>query len=267
MTHDVDVHDLLALAVGMAEQASDLLVAALERDDLGVEHKSTATDLVTEVDRAVEVAIVDRIRRSRPHDGILGEEGTDDEGTSGIRWIIDPIDGTTNFLYGHPGFAVSIAAERDGSPLLGVVAVPLHLDVFTAVAGEGAERNGTPIRVSGCSDPSRALVATGFGYEPERRRRQAEVVARIVGDVRDIRRVGAASVDLCSTACGRVDAYYELGIQPWDWAAGALVAREAGARVADLTGGPLGGGVVLAAPEALWDPLAELLVAADAPEV
>lgn len=264
MTDAANPHDLLALAVGMAERASDLLVAALERDDLGVEAKSTATDLVTEVDRAVEAVITEQLRRSRPHDGILGEEGTNDDGTSGIRWIVDPIDGTTNFFYGHPGFSVSIAAERDGEPLLGVVAVPLHLDVFTAVAGEGAERNGTPVRVSDRTELSQALVATGFAYEPVRRTRQAEAMSRIVGRVRDVRRVGAASVDLCSVACGRVDAYYERGLQPWDWAAGALVAREAGARVADLEGGELGTGVVVAAPDALWGPLAELLVEAGA---
>lgn len=254
-----DPQDLLAFAVGMAEQASDLLLDGLDRDDLAVDAKSSPTDLVTEVDRAAEQLIVGQIRRSRPHDGILGEEGTDEAGTSGVRWVIDPIDGTTNYFYGFPGFAVSIGAERDGEMLVGVVAAPLTLDVFTAVAGAGAWRNGEPIAATDRDELAHALVGTGFGYDPDHRRRQIATVAEIIGEVRDIRRMGSAALDLCSVGAGRLDAYYERGLQPWDWAAGALVAREAGARVEDLDGGPLGSGAVLAAPTALWEPLAELL--------
>ena len=173
--------------------------------------------------------------------------------------MIDPIDGTTNFVYGHPGFSVSIAAEVDGEPAVGVVAVPLHQDVFTAVRGRGAHRNGVPVRASAATDLSRALVATGFAYDPDRRRRQAAVVEGLIGDIRDVRRVGAASVDLCSVACGRVDAYYERGLSPWDWAAGALIAREAGARVDDVGGGDGASDLLLAAPEPLWEPLADRL--------
>ena len=259
-----ELDDLLALAVGLAERTSDLLLDGLHRDDLAVDTKSSATDLVTELDRAAEELIVDGLRRSRPHDGILGEEGARRDGTSGVRWVIDPIDGTTNFVYGHPGFAVSIAAEVDGEPAVGVVAVPLHQDVFTAVRGGGAHRNGVPIRPAATTDLAQALVATGFSYDRDRRRQQAAVVQALIGDIRDVRRVGAASVDLCSVACGRVDAYYERGLQPWDWAAGALIAREAGARVGDLHGAPGHPDVLLAAPEALWEPLAERLRALDA---
>lgn len=259
-TTDPDLHDLLALAVGLAERTSDLLLAGLTRDDLGVATKSSATDLVTELDRAAEALIVDGIRRSRPHDAVLGEEGADRAGTSGVRWVIDPIDGTTNYVYGHPGFSVSIAVEVDGDPAVGVVAVPLHQDVFTAVRGGGAHRNGVPVHPTATTELSQALVATGFSYDPDRRRRQAAVVEGLIGDIRDVRRVGAASVDLCSVACGRVDAYWERGLAPWDWAAGALIAAEAGARVGDLGGGDGHEAVLLAAPEALWEPLAERLV-------
>lgn len=264
MPRAVELDDLLALAVGLAERTSDLLLDGLARDDLAVATKSSATDLVTEVDRAAEALIVDGLRRSRPHDAIVGEEGADEEGTSGVRWVIDPIDGTTNFVYGHPGFSVSIAAEVDGEPAVGVVAVPLHQDVFTAVRGGGAHRNGVAIRPAGTVELSQALVATGFSYDPGRRQRQARVVEGLIGDIRDVRRVGAASVDLCSVACGRVDAYYERGLAPWDWAAGALIAAEAGARVGDVGGGDGHPDLLLAAPAALWDPLAERLLRLDA---
>jgi len=265
MANDLD--DLLALAVGVAEHAADILLQGLHRTDLVIETKSSGTDMVSEIDRAAEAMIVERLLGSRPHDGVLGEEGADHTGTSGVRWIIDPIDGTTNYLYGIPGFSVSIGAEIDGVPAIGAVAVPLHHDLFTATAGGGAFRNGAPIHASVETDLARALLATGFAYDPDRRRRQADVLARVIEHVRDIRRVGAASVDLCSVACGRVDAYYEKGLQPWDFAAGALIATEAGARVGDLDGGPTSPAFTLAAPAALWSPLAELLTslgAADA---
>ena len=172
-----DLSDLLALAEDLARRAAEL---QLERLDSGfrVGTKSTATDMVTAVDREVETLLVDGIRAARPDDAILGEEGADVEGTSGYRWVVDPIDGTTNYLYGHPGFAVSIACERDGKAIVGVVHDPLHRDVFAAARGGGATRNGEPIRCSQETDLSKALVATGFGYDPARRREQGEVVAR-----------------------------------------------------------------------------------------
>jgi myo-inositol-1(or 4)-monophosphatase len=261
---EVPLDDLLALARAVADRAADLLVDGLSRARSVVATKISSTDLVTEVDRAAERLIVDAILRSRPDDAIVGEEGTDRPGTSGVRWIIDPIDGTTNYLYGHAGFAVSIAAAVGDRSVVGVVVDPLHGDEFAARLGGGATRNGRPISASTEDRLGHALVATGFGYDPARRRHQAEVLAHVLPAVRDLRRVGAASVDLCSVACGRVDAYYERGLQPWDHAAGALVASEAGARVGDLVGGPASGELTLAAAPALFEPLRALLAAAGA---
>lgn len=256
--------ELLAIAESIAAEAATLIVEGLGRARTLVDTKTTGTDMVTEMDRASEALVLGRLLDARPSDAVLGEEGTDRIGTTGVRWIVDPIDGTTNYLYGHAGFAVSIAAEIDGEVSVGVVHDPLHGDVFTAVRGSGAWRNGMPIRVSTETELSRALVATGFSYEPERRRRQANVLQQVLPIVRDIRRMGAASVDLCSVACGRVDAYYERGLQPWDHAAGALVAAEAGAIVGNLDGGPAEFDFCLAAPPALFEPLRAALVAADA---
>ncbi len=257
-------HEALAdLAIAMAERAATALVAGLgERRTLDT--KSSATDVVTDMDRAAERIITEGLLDARPHDGILGEEGTDRAGTSGVRWIVDPLDGTTNYLYGHAGFAVSIAAEQDGQVVAGAVVDPLHGDAFRAVRGGGATRNGHPVRCSTVTDPAVALVATGFSYEPERRARQAAVLTEVLPRIRDIRRVGAAAVDLCSVACRRVDAFWEKGLAPWDHAAGALIAAEAGARVGDLDGGPPSTAFTLAAPPALFEPLAALLRGAGA---
>jgi myo-inositol-1(or 4)-monophosphatase len=178
--------------------------------------------------------------------------------------LIDPIDGTTNYLYGFPGFAVSIAAELHGAVVAGVVHDPLHRDVFQAAKDSGATRNGEPIHVSTKHDLSTALIGTGFSYEPLRRLRQANVLVQVLPHVRDIRRLGAASVDLCSVACGRLDAYYERGLGPWDLAAGVLIAREAGATVGDLAGGPPSGEFTLAAPSDVFEPLRALLDTAGA---
>ena len=255
---------LLELATSTAAEAATLIVEGLTRARTMIETKTSGTDMVTEMDRASEALILGRLDQARPNDAVLGEEGTDRTGTTGVRWIVDPIDGTTNYLYGHAGFAVSIAAEVDGVIMVGVVHDPLHGDVFTALRGAGALRNGIPIAVSGETDLSRALVATGFSYEPDRRQRQAAVLGQIIGSVRDIRRMGAASVDLCSVACGRVDAYYERGLQPWDHAAGALIATEAGALVGNLDGGAPEFDFCLAAPPAIFEPLRQLLLNADA---
>jgi len=275
---------LLALATEVADEAAALVVSLRARGGLAVATKSSPTDMVTEVDRAAEALIRERLLAARPHDTVLGEEyGLGEEaglggdptttgapdpadagGASGVRWVVDPIDGTTNFLYGHPGFAVSIAAELGGRTVAGVVRVPLPDETFTATLGGGARRDGEPIASSSVDVPSQALVATGFSYDPARRRRQAAVLTSVLGDLRDVRRMGAASVDLCSVACGRVDGYWERGLQPWDHAAGALIASEAGARVADLGGGPVGAGCLLAANPALWESLAILLDAAGA---
>ena len=190
--------------------------------------KSTVTDLVTEVDCWAEERIVARILDARPDDAVLAEEGAGVAGTSGVRWLVDPIDGTTNFVYGHPGFSVSIGVEVDNRPVAGVVVDPLLGDEFCAAHGQGATRNGRPVRVSSVSDPAAALVATGFAYDSERRRLQAEALVTILPRVRDVRRVGGAALDLASVSCGRVDAYFEWGLSPWDCSAGSVLVTEAG---------------------------------------
>ena len=254
-----DLDELLALAIALASDAAALLIDGLERARVEVSTKSTPTDMVTEMDRASESLIVAGIRAERTHDSIVGEEGAHVIGTSGVRWLIDPLDGTTNYLYAHPGFAVSIAAELDEDVVVGVVHDVSHGDVYAAARGRGATRNGTPIHASTATDLQRALVGTGFSYEPARRERQAQVLVRVLPRVRDIRRMGAAAVDLCSVACGRLDAYYERGLGPWDLAAGVLVAEEAGAQVGDLRGGRASGEFVLAASRELFEPIRALL--------
>ncbi len=255
--------ELLDLAVGAGSAAAELLLGALHVTRATVSTKSTSTDMVTEMDHASEALVRERLLGARPQDGFLGEEGGESAGTSGIRWVVDPLDGTTNYLYGFAGFNVAIAAEDEHGPLVGVVVDPLQGDVFTAVRGGGAKRTGAPVTCSakGAGDLATALCATGFAYDPERRRRQAGVLAGVLPRVRDIRRMGAAAVDLCSVACGRVDAYWEKGLGPWDLAAGSLIAAEAGARV----GGDAELGFTLAAPPGLFGPLHDLLVEAGAP--
>jgi len=251
------------LAVSVATAAAKRVATRAGAVDLRITAKSTATDPVTEVDREVEAMIVAALLAARPDDGVLGEEGSDRAGSSGVRWVIDPIDGTVNFVYGIPGCNVSVAAEVDGRIVAGAVVDPLHGDVFAAARDLGATRNGAAIRCSTVADPAVALVGTGFGYAPERRRRQAEVLTRVIPHVRDIRRVGAAAVDLCWVACGRLDGYWERGLQAWDWAAGGLVAEEAGATVAAVGGLALPAGLpeacVVAAGPALFGPLCALV--------
>ena len=200
--------------------------------------KSSATDVVTEYDEAAERHVVDAIRRLRPGDGIVGEEGTNHIGDTGYAWYIDPIDGTTNFVYDQPAWSCSVAVARDGEMIAGAVYVPPLDEMFSAADGQGATRDGRAITASAQTDLGLSLVGTGFGYRPERRREQAAIVANIIGDVRDIRRLGSAAVDLCMVACGRLDVYYERGLNSWDAAAGELIAREAGAITSDFDGGP-----------------------------
>jgi myo-inositol-1(or 4)-monophosphatase len=262
------VADLLPTLVDLANRvatvAADHLRREMTRVDLRIDSKATTTDLVTDVDRAGEALVVELLLAERPDDGILGEEGTSIVGRSGIEWIIDPLDGTTNFVYGHPGFSVSIAAAVDGRLVVGVVADPVHDHRFSAWSGGGAWCNDMPVRCSSRTDLSLALVATGFAYDPAERARQAHVLTSVLPRVRDIRRMGGAAVDLCSVASGRVDAYYERGLQAWDLAAGTVIAREAGATVADLDGGPPSAECCIAAPPALFEPLVALLRAAGA---
>ena len=267
MTTPIDLDELLDLAVAMARRAGGLL--AERQDDVRTEvsTKSTGTDMVTEMDRASERLIVDGLLASRPHDGVLGEEGADHAGTSGVRWVIDPLDGTTNYLYGFPGFNVSIAAEVDGQPVVGVVFDVVREELFAAARGRGATRDGQAIRASNAHVLAQALVGTGFSYDAQRRRRQAEVLVEVLPVVRDIRRQGAAALDLCSVACGRLDAYWETGLAPWDLAAGGLIAQEAGAVVVDWTGGPARVGSVVCAAPGIAAALHDTLLTAGAPDV
>ena len=242
---------LLSLAVAAAREAADLVARGREGAGDRVATKSSPVDVVTAVDAASEALLVDRLLGARPDDGVLGEEGAAREGSSGVRWVLDPIDGTVNFLYDVPAYAVSIAAEVDGVVRAGVVLNVATGELFTATSGGGAwlATPGRPERrlaVSGPPSLEQTLVATGFGYRAEQRRAQGEVVARLLPRVRDIRRSGSAALDLCAVAAGRVDAYYELGLNPWDHAAGALVAAEAGAVVAGSPGTPPGQPMIIA---------------------
>ena len=263
-TGGADPAALADLACRAATEAGWLLADGLARARTLVRAKASATDMVTEMDHASERLIERTLLAERPDDGFAGEEGTARAGTSGVRWVVDPLDGTPNYLYGFPGFAVSVAAEVSGVVVAGAVVDPLHGDTFVAAQGAGATRNGTPIQVSGEDRLAHALVATGFSYDPQRRARQARVLTEVLGRVRDIRRMGAAALDLCSVACGRVDAFYERGLQPWDYAAGALVAAEAGARVGDLDGGPVSSAFALAATPGVFEALRDLLARAGA---
>ncbi len=225
--------------------------------------KSTATDVVTEFDRQSERYIVDRLRSERPDDGLIGEEGSAHQGTTGVGWLIDPIDGTTNFLYDLPGWAVSVAAiDGDGS-LAGAVYVPRTDELFAAARGHGATVNGRTLCCSDAVHLATSLVATGFGYDSDRRRRQGTRLALMLPHVRDVRRLGAASVDLCYVAAGRLDGYYEEGLGPWDFAAGELIAREAGCRSGDFADGPPTSRQLLVAAPGVFDELRSLLAATD----
>ncbi|RKE21560.1 inositol monophosphatase family protein [Streptomyces sp. TLI_171] len=254
MTDDL-LQDLLATAVEAATRAGELL-----RDgrpaDLGVAAtKSSPVDVVTEMDLASEKLVLELISARRPDDGYLGEEGADRPGTSGVRWVVDPLDGTVNYLYGLPSWAVSVAAELDGEAVVGVVCVPARGELFQAVRGGGAYLDGRRIAVRPAPAWGQALVATGFGYLRERRVHQAEVLHALMGEVRDIRRAGAAAVDLCDLAAGRFDGYFERGLAPWDRAAGLLIAREAGALTGSRPGLPADGELTVAAPPGVFEPL------------
>jgi myo-inositol-1(or 4)-monophosphatase len=230
MTHQ----QLLDVAVEAAHRAADLLLESFHQEATGVETKMSSTDLVSDADRDSERLLKDLVRAARPDDGYLGEEGARAESRSGITWIIDPLDGTVNYLYRRPEWAVSVAAADVEGSLVGVVFDPNREELFTATRDGGAFLNGEPIGVSQQTDLAQALVGTGFSYEVEVRAVQADVLARVLPLVRDIRRPGCAALDLCSLACGRYDGYYEAHMWAWDRAAGELIAREAGAVVTDL---------------------------------
>ena len=261
---DSELDALLELAQSLAIEAGELVQSMRSSVDLDGDTKSSTVDVVTAADRAAEALIVDRLGSERPDDGILGEEGTGTTGTTGRRWIIDPIDGTTNYIYGVPSYGVSVAVEIGGELMVGVVYEPVFDRCYAARSGGSATKNGVVIHAN--SDPSveTALVATGFGYIAERRRGQAEVLVELLPQVRDIRRFGSAALDLCYLAEGMVDAYYERGLNRWDLAAGTVIARAAGARVADLNGLEPSEDFTLGANPALFERLQTILTAAQA---
>jgi myo-inositol-1(or 4)-monophosphatase len=226
--------------------------------------------MVSDADRAAEAAIVELLRAERPDDGLLGEEGSSTPGTSGRRWVIDPLDGTTNFLYGLPQWAVSVAVEDGHGALTGVVFDPVRDELFSAERGGGCtlwryapQKSNTsrePLRIRDTATLSRSLIATGFGYDPAWRAEQAAAAAHVLPRVRDIRRAGAAALDLAWLAAGRLDGYWERGLKPWDWAAGRLLVTEAGGAVAELEGERHG---LVAAGPALLPSLVELVTEAE----
>ena len=267
---DANPGELLQIAREAATAAGRLL-ASWRRDGRPdvVEVKSSPTDVVTEMDRKSEALITEHIMALRPGDAVLGEEGGQTGGghgpptTAAVRWVVDPLDGTVNYLYGLLDWSVSIAAEVNGIVVAGVVEVPRHGETFTATAGGGAwlhhDGDARPLRCNTGVALGQALVGTGFGYAADRRRAQGEVVAALLPHVRDIRRGGSAAVDLCSVAAGRLDGFYERGLNYWDYAAGGLIAREAGALVGGLGGRAESPSMTVAAGPGLYRQLGTLL--------
>lgn len=240
---------LLELAAGLARSAGTAALHARRTTVVTAETKSSPTDMVTRHDRECERIITEGLVSARPHDAIVGEEGACRTGTSGIEWHIDPIDGTTNFFFDLPTWAVSVGARDAEGPLLGAVYVPVLDEMFTARRGNGAHLNGQPIAPRGATTLGDTLLATGFSYDPAERSAHGELIGRIVGRVRDIRRLGAASVDMCFVACGRIDAYAEGGLHSWDVMAAQVIASEAGCTVTDFAGrSPVEREAVVAAP-------------------
>ncbi|MEJ2578874.1 MAG: inositol monophosphatase family protein [Kineosporiaceae bacterium] len=264
------VAELMALAERAARKAG-ALIRDERPESWQVQTKSSPTDVVTQMDHAAEDLLNDVLLGARPEDGLLGEEGGLQPGTSGLTWVVDPIDGTVNYLYGQPGYAVSVAVAvgdplRPGhwTPVAGCVHSPGLGTTWTAGVGLGAFHEGRRLQLGAGPELSAALVGTGFGYRAERRRQQARVLAGLLPLIRDVRRIGSAAIDLCLVADGRLDAYYERGLHPWDVAAGMLVVREAGGQVLGLNGVPPSEHLLLAAPPALAETLRERLQALDA---
>ncbi|WAB84222.1 inositol monophosphatase family protein [Microcella daejeonensis] len=237
-----DPLELLEIARSIALEAGAMIVEARRGGVEVADRKSSPVDVVTQVDRDSEQLIRTRLAEARSDDGFFGEEGARDPSASGVTWVVDPIDGTVNFLYGIPHYAVSIAAvEGEADPqtwraLAAVVLNPVTGELFSATEGGGARLGDAPISIRPAAPLSQSLIATGFAYAEATRAEQGAAIARLLPRVRDVRRMGTASLDLCAVACGRVDAYFERTLSPWDHAAGALIAHEAGAVVTGLDG-------------------------------
>ena len=246
---------LRELAEAVAREAGHQLRDAFAGPGVNVVAKSSPTDLVSEADHAAERLIRTRLAEARPGDGVLGEEGGSLEGTTGLRWVVDPLDGTVNFLFGIPQWAVSVAVEDGDGTLAGVVYDPMRDELWSVERDGDPMLDGRAIRGSTREDLATAMVATGFGYDAEVRRLQAEIVARLLPQVRDIRRLGSAALDLAWTAAGRYDAFYERGLNAWDLAAGELLCRRAGLSVARLEPAPPAADGVVVAPPALLEAL------------
>jgi myo-inositol-1(or 4)-monophosphatase len=258
----VALTDLQDVAVRVASEAAELARTTRAAAIRDVHTKSSETDPVTAGDRASERLVRFRLAELRPGEPVLGEEEGGARGRGGLCWVVDPIDGTVNYLYGYPWYAVSLAAQVDGESVAGAVVEPASGRCWSAARGQGAALDGVPLRASRTSRLDLALVATGFAYRPERRRRQATGVVTLVQKVRDIRRAGSAALDLCSVAAGWVDGYFEHGLSRWDWAAGALIAAEAGARVRvpGMAGDRFGEDLLMAVAPGVADALEDALV-------
>ena len=255
---NVDPAELLDLAVTAARAAGEIHRRHVG-ERLDAETKSSPTDPATIVDTESEAVLLDRLLGARPDDAVLGEEGGSRDGTSGVRWILDPLDGTVNYLYGLRASSVSVAAEVDGVVVAGAVLDPAHDECFTASLGGGAHVDGRPLAPERPTELAACLVGTGFSYSAAVRAEQATVLSRVLPAVRDIRRFGSAALDLCWAAAGRLDAYYERRLNEWDRAAGALIAREAGLVVVGADGGDPDD-LTLAAPPPVVEPLRALVV-------
>ena len=224
----------LALATKAAREAGALLLEMRRSPATGIRSKSSATDLVSEADERAERAIVSTIRKRRPDDALVAEEGSSARGSSGVSWYVDPLDGTINYLYGIPHWSVSICCADASGPLAGVVFDPLRDELFSAGRGGGAHLGVRRLAVTDRRDLASALIATGFGYGAAQRETQGRIIAKVLGDVRDVRRFGSAALDLSWLAAGRFDGYFESVDKPWDWMAGAMFVREAGGQVTQV---------------------------------
>jgi myo-inositol-1(or 4)-monophosphatase len=232
---ELDAAAALTLAIRAAREAGALLLDLRRSPATGVRSKSTATDLVSEADERAESAIVTAIRRLRPDDALVAEEGSSAPGTSGVSWYVDPLDGTINYIYGIPHWSVSICCADNSGPLAAVVFDPVRDELFNATRGGGARLGDRRLAVSDKRELASSLVATGFGYDAAQREAQGRILAGVIGEVRDVRRFGSAALDLSWLAAARWDGYFESVDKPWDWMGGAMIVREAGGRVTELT--------------------------------